>query len=565
MTRRRTLALARTSCTSALLVVLVGCANLAPEAPRNESSSSVFQSYRISEKTPEEKLARTRKMPDRDAPLPLVEIAAPQPLPEPIDLTCETDDLFQRIRNGFSMPDINTDLVLTQQQWYLNHPDYLRRIVERGRLYLHYIVEELDKRGMPMELALLPMVESAYNPMAYSRAKASGLWQFIPATGKRYNLDQDWWKDERRDIVASTSAALDYLQSIYEMHGDWHLALASYNWGEGAVARAINKNRSADLPTDYLSLNMPTETRNYVPKLQALKNIFNNRRLVAELNLPKVPNRPYFDTVVKTENIDVKVAAKLAEIPVQEFVALNPAHNRPVIKSETPIVIPAHKVEVFESNLEAHQESNKPLSSWQTYTLRAGEKLAAIAKRFGLTLASLKSINGFNSRSKPVPGTPLLVPNKNGGETASMAALPEQPRAPEAATEKTPSSRPYTVRKGETLATIARSHRTTVAELKRLNPSQANTIRPGVKLALPARASATTAGKRSDKNVAKAGPGTKNKKTAKLTRYTVRRGDTLASIARHFSVGTDDLKRWNPQSNKTLKPGNTLIIQGQNS
>jgi len=210
---------------------------------------------------------------------------------------------------------------------------------------------------MPMELALLPMVESAYNPTAYSRSRASGLWQFIPATGKQYKLEQNWWLDARRDIIASTAAALDYLQYIYELHGDWHLALASYNWGEGAVGRAINKNKALGLPTDYLSLSMPDETRQYVPKLQALKNIFSNPKVLTNLNLRGVPNRPYFATVTKTANIDVKLAAKLAEMPVQEFVALNPAHNRPVIKSETPLVIPADKVDRFINNLEAHEES----------------------------------------------------------------------------------------------------------------------------------------------------------------------------------------------------------------
>ena len=191
-----------------------------------------------------------------DSGLPKIEVSVPHQAPQAIDLTSDSAELFQRMRNGFSMPDINSDLVLYHQQWYMNRPDYLRRMVERSSLYLYYIVDEIEKRGMPMELALLPMVESAYNPMAYSRAKASGLWQFIPSTGKRYKLDQSWWKDERRDIVASTTAALDYLQLIYEMHGDWHLALASYNWGEGAVGRAIEKNRAQNLPTDYLSLTL---------------------------------------------------------------------------------------------------------------------------------------------------------------------------------------------------------------------------------------------------------------------------------------------------------------------
>jgi membrane-bound lytic murein transglycosylase D len=270
-------------------------------------------------------------------------------------------------------------------------------------------VEEVEKRGMPTEIALLPFIESAFNPHAYSRAKASGLWQFIPSTGKSYRLEQNWWVDERRDVIASTNAALDYLQTIYEMHGDWQLALASYNWGENAVAKAVARNHAKGMPTDYLNLSMPGETRYYVPKLQALKNVFSNPNVLANLNIRGVPNRPYFATVTKTANIDVKLAAQLAEMPVQEFVALNPAHNRPVIKSETPMVIPAHKVDTFISNLEAHEGSEKPLSSWQAYTLREGDRLEEVAPRFGMTLANLRSVNGINGRIKLAPGLTLLV------------------------------------------------------------------------------------------------------------------------------------------------------------
>lgn len=517
---------------------------------------------------------------------PVVEIPVQTPLPEPIDLTCDTDDLFQRIRNGFAMPDINNDLVLYHQQWYLNRPDYLRRMVERSSLYLFHIVNELEKRGMPMELALLPMVESAYNPMAYSRAKASGLWQFIPSTGKRYNLDQDWWQDERRDIVASTAAALDYLQSIYDMHGDWHLALASYNWGEGAVGRAISKNVAQGLPTDYQSLNMPGETKNYVPKLQALKNIFSNRAMVAELGLPTIPNQPYFSTVTKTANIDVTVAAKLAEMPVHEFVALNPSHNRPVIKSETPLVIPADKVETFISNVEAHESSNKPLSMWQTYVMRIGDRLDKIAAKFGISLAKLKEVNGIFGKAKAKPGLPLLVPDKSGANAntiaaaesatiVSPAAVAEAPATPRTETaSETAKAASHTVRHGETLPVIAKRYGLSVAELKRLNHLRSDKIAAGRRLTVsqpdtkiakadaPASKSgkAAKAGKNDQRDKAGAQAKT-DKKTPKVVRYTVRRGDTLASIARQFKVDKDDLARWNRVSPNALKPGKTLTIQ----
>ena len=290
-----------------VVVLLAGCAGIEPTSDQTPAGQAAKTS-RFSRSTGAGQIERVEL---KDGPKA-----------QTVDLTNAPDDVFQRIRRGFGMPDINDDLVLYHQQWYLNRPDYLRRMVDRSSRYLYHIVDELERRGMPTEIALLPMVESAYNPMAYSRSKASGLWQFIPATGKRYKLDQNWWKDERRDVVASTAAALDYLQSIYEMHGDWHLALASYNWGEGAVGRAIGKNRAQGLPTDYLSLTMPNETRNYVPKLQALKNIFSSPALMAQLEIPSVPNHPYFETLTQTADIDVGIAAKLAEMPLDEFVAL---------------------------------------------------------------------------------------------------------------------------------------------------------------------------------------------------------------------------------------------------
>ncbi len=546
---------------------LSGCAST-PPSPENSSSlqqDTSLHSLRISEQTP----SGTGK---QASPLDKIEIAEQPPIARTIDLTDEPDDLFQRLRHGFSMPDINDDLVLYHQQWYLNRPDYLRRMVDRSSRYLHHIVEELDKRGMPMELALLPMVESAYNPMAYSRAKASGLWQFIPSTGKRYNLDQNWWKDERRDIVASTIAALDYLQSIYELHGDWHLALASYNWGEGAVGRAFAKNRAQGLPTDYLNLTMPQETRNYVPKLQALKNIFRSWTLLVQLDLPQVPNRPFFATVTTDSHIDVKVAATLAEMPVQEFIALNPAHNRPVIKSDSELVIPAEKLDTFVSNLEAHAENNKPLSAWQSHTLRRGESLTTVARRFGMSVANLKAINGIKGKTRVGPGHTLLVAGQ-GGKT-DLSALPEQPRQADSSPEPQGKTRVHTIRRGESLLGIARHYGTTTAELKRINRLKSNALVAGARLQVPASAD-TAAGSRNTEasNTAKSvarNAGTPARKVsmnkpagkpAKVTRHVVRSGDTLYSIAKQYKVDTDDLMRWNKVSPNNLKPGKTLLIQ----
>ena len=317
---------------------------------------------------------------------------------------------------------------------------------------------------MPTELALLPMVESAFNPMAYSRSHASGLWQFIPSTGKSYNLLQNSWYDGRRDIVASTGAALDYLQFLYEMHGDWHLALASYNWGENAVARAIEKNKAKGLPTDYLSLTMPTETRYYVPKLQALKNIVANPHAFG-VDLEPVPNTPYFVTVQKTQDIDLHLAAKLANMPLSEFLALNPAHNRPVIVANgTPgLVLPADKAKIFLANLEEH---GQPLVSWQRYTLKRGDKLEQIAARHGISLARLKQVNGIGRRTKVAPGYQLLLPLK-GAQIEPLPAMYQPPAAAEARTAVRKLS--YTVKNGDTLFKIAQRFKVSTDDLRKWN------------------------------------------------------------------------------------------------
>jgi membrane-bound lytic murein transglycosylase D len=407
-----------------------------------------------------------------------------------IDRTAPVDDVWQRIRNGFAVPDLDSALVREKTRYYVARPDYLQRIVDRSRLYLYHIVEEIEKRGMPTELALLPMVESAFNPMAYSRAHASGLWQFIPGTGKRFELEQNWWYDGRRDIVESTNAALDYLTKLYEMHGDWHLALASYNWGENAVARAIAKNRAAGLPTDYASLKMPEETRHYIPKLQALKNIIANPEPLG-IVLGPIPNQPYFAAITKLRDIDVQLAARLAEMPVAEFIALNPGFSRPYIRAEmTPrIVLPADKVDVFHDNLSALGE--KSLVSWKTYHPRQGETFESIAKKHGITLGQLKEVNGIAPRSKAVPRL-LVVPTKAESSVGASSAqrLPIMYAPPIPVTTRKVF---HTVKKGETLTSIAKRYKVAVDDLKRWNGvSQAIA---GKTLAVEVRSASRTKGK----------------------------------------------------------------------
>lgn len=344
-----------------------------------------------------------------------------------LDLTRDAHDIWDRIRRGFGMTDLDSELVSEHQLFYLNRPAFLRTVFQRGGQYLYYIVDEIERRGLPTELALLPMVESNYNPLALSRAKASGLWQFIPSTGRNFNLTQNNWVDERRDVIASTNAALDYLEYLYEMHGDWHLALASYNWGEGAVGRAIKQNLDAGQPADYLNLRMPDETRNYVPKLQALKNIVGNPELFG-FELPHVDNDVHFTTVPAPRGIDLATAARLAEMSMDEFIALNPGYNKPVINSDNDVlIVPTDRAEQFRLRLSQHtvreplvqQTVKKTLSQAsvsniksRSYTVRKGDTLASIARKNGTTVDRIRALNNMGGRSNLSVGQTLMLPAK---------------------------------------------------------------------------------------------------------------------------------------------------------
>jgi membrane-bound lytic murein transglycosylase D len=384
--------------------------------------------------------------------------------PRAVDLSRPADDLWDRIRAGFTMEDLDSPLVGVRERWYAAQPDYLKRMVERSKLYLFYIVEELERRGMPSEIALLPMVESAFNPMAYSRSHASGLWQFIPSTGKKHQLTQNWWADERRDVIASTNAALDYLQALYDLYGDWHLALASYNYGENGVARAIERNKAKGLPTDYLNLKMPPETRGYVPKLQALKNIVANPDAFG-VTFEPIPNEPYFATVPTPSAIDIRLAAQFAEMSVDELIALNPAINRPMISGPhtQSLVLPADRVDNFQKNLEAYDQ---PLTSWQAYTMKHGDTLDKLAAKHGIAVSKLKLANGITSRTQVRPGFELLLPAKGSGVGAEpLPAVFHQPAIP----ARRGGGSVHIVRKGETLYGIARRYHVSTDNLLRWN------------------------------------------------------------------------------------------------
>lgn len=391
------------------------------------------------------------------------------------------ESIWKRVRDGFAMEDIDGPLVKRHQAWFINHPDYFQRMIERSRLYLYFIVDEIDKRNMPMEVALLPMIESAFNPIAYSRARAVGIWQFMPSTGKRYGLQQNWWYDGRRDVLTATRAALDYLETLHGQFGDWQLALASYNWGENAVARAMSRNRAQRKSTEYKHLRMPRETRNYLPKLQAVKNIIANPSLLRS-PLEDIPDQPYFTTIPAPDHIDLQLAAYLAEMSVDDFRLLNPGHTRPVIMSNGShsLLLPAEKAGIFHANLKSYE---RPLLSWQTYTLKKNENLNMVAAKFNMTPARLREINGLKGHVAVPSGRSLLVPLTEDGTASNLGETWNSPQfqAPE---DLYGGKVVYRVRPGDSLYYLASKHRVSVAALKEWNHLKGNHLRIGQRLTI---------------------------------------------------------------------------------
>lgn len=520
-------------------------------------------------------------------------------------------DLWQRIRNGFAMPAMEDEYVTRNQNRYAANPAYLERLFQRSSKYLYFVVNEVEKRGMPMEIALLPMIESAYNPQAYSHAKAAGLWQFIPSTGTHYGLEQTWWYDGRRDVYAATNAALDYLTMLHNMFGDWQLALAAYNWGEGAVQRAVNRNLAKGLPTDYRSLKMPAETRNYIPKLMAIRNLVATPEIYG-VNLPPLENKPYFSVVSTSRHMDLDLAAELAGMSITEFLMLNPAYNKPVIayKPERKLLVPIEKVDAFHEGL-ANRSGD--LLSWQAYQVTKGDTLETLSAQYGANPANLSAINRLSTpRLKPgqlvlVPRRtelasvtpPVATPTKSVApviETASseptnnqpteapveVAALTIAPETPKAETiisdtppnaviipetndaeiaQAAPAEAPvivakpryHVVDKGDTAFNIARRYGLSVDELLQINQLKNANLNLGKRLNVLADAAPVQAKEKvSQKATSKSKPS---------SQYTVQSGDNASKIARRFSVAVPELLRWNGlKSNSVLKPGDDLTI-----
>lgn len=416
---------------------LAGCASTPPTATPPQASASPESTTVINDIAPDHSLPGLKQ--------PVYPSSSLRPLsPQQIDsfavhtLTPPTD-IWERIRRGFAMPNLDNTLVHDREQWYIKRPDYIERMTERGNKYLFYIVEELERRDMPSELALLPFIESAFNPQAVSSAKAAGMWQFMPATGKYFDLKQNMFRDDRRDVLASTRAALDYLQKLYDMFGDWHLALAAYNWGEGNVGKAIAKNQKAGLGTGYQDLKMPMETEMYVPKLQAVKNLVATPMALG-VTLPLIENHPYFDTVDIERDIDVAIAAKLAEVSVEDFRALNPSATKPVLLAAvTPqILLPWDNAKQFQINLQAFSEGR--LANWTAWVAPRTLTTADAAKAVRMKESELRQINNIPSGMLIRAGSALVVRRSDGLDTDVSNHLADNGKlslSPETALRKT--------------------------------------------------------------------------------------------------------------------------------
>jgi peptidoglycan lytic transglycosylase D len=477
-------------------------------------------------------------------------------------------NVWDRVRQGLRMDPMNSPLVGLHARWYADHPAYVARMLERSRRYLYHIVGEVEQRGMPMEIALLPMIESGYNPQALSHSHAAGIWQFVPETGKHYGLMQNAWYDGRRDITAATQAALDYLQKLFMDFGSWELALAAYNCGEGCVSKAQQRNAARGLPTDYASLNLPIETKHYVPKLLAIKELIQEpRNFGVELN--DIPNEPYFTQVsLSQNNMDIRSAARLAGMNVDEFLSLNPAFPRSVIRSnsEVSVLVPVDKADEFQTNLEKGK-----WDSWQPVRARKGETPAQLAQRYGTTVARLREHNHFKlHRGRLVSRQIALVPVSTDSEVSNDKEIAtwaeaEKRSIPNDAQSASRSSRVHVVRKGETLVSIAHKYRVSTRALKHWNGLGNAHVKAGQRLAIKQAtflAHPRTSSKRSDQRFSQdlAHPAARNH-GGKARFYTVRRGDTLSSISDRFNIAMADLRRWNQIKGHRIEAGTKLVIR----
>lgn len=452
------------------------------------------------------------------------------------------EDIWERIRAGYKLQDqIGTNPRIERQRFgFASRPASIQQMAERSGPYIHYIVERLEENGMPLELALLPMIESSYNPLAYSPAHAAGLWQFIPSTGRHFNLRQTNWYDGRRDITASTNAAISYLKRLHDMfNGDWLLALAAYNAGEGTVSRAIERNQRKGLPTDYWNLPLPRETQDYVPKLLAVSQIIQTPASYG-VALAPIANEPYFEEVAIKHQLDLSQLAAMTDLDKEELFQLNPAYKQGItLDGPRRLLVPVDKADGLSESLSRLKPES--LVQWQRYQVRNGDSLHAIANRHHVTVSTLRDINRLSGNHLRV-GQTLLIP-QNAGSTP-LAPLFERSPSPPVAKQQAPAVRTYRVRRGDTLWGIAQRHGVSESDLRRWNQLQGSRLKAGQILSL---------------NTASAQPAASGQRQS-VTYYKVRRGDSLSTIAQRFSVRTQHIKQWNPSLGRILKPGQTLAL-----
>lgn len=471
----------------------------------------------------------------------------------------EQVDFWDRLRQGYGLPQLDNHRIDMERAWYQKHPAYMLRVTERGAPYLFHIVEELERRNMPLEIALLPIVESAFDPFAYSHGRASGMWQIIPGTGKMLGLKQNWWYDGRRDVVASTDAALRYLEGLHKrFDGDWLLALAAYNSGAGNVSKAIRRNKSLGKPIDFWNLRLPKETQAYVPRLLALSQLFLEPEKY-QLSFFPVANLPTFAAVDVGSQIDLAQAARLANLDIETLYLLNPAFNRWATDPQGPhkLLVPIEKAELFEQQLTGIPPQERV--TWQRYTIQRGDTLSGIAKKFELSVKSLKSINKLNSHIITA-GKTLMVPVAAQQDEHYSLSLDQRvsQRYQQVAQAKSGQSIDYTVKAGDSLWDISRHYKVGVRQLAKWNSmAPTDPIKPGQKLKIWTTAPSSQT---SSKASPQAAPGN-NAGIIRKVSYKVRSGDSLARIAQKFRVSIKDITRWNQISTaKYLQPGQSLTL-----
>ena len=473
--------------------------------------------------------------------------------PPPIEITPAPTgpaDLLDVLRAEFALSYEQNRRIEVQRDWYVRHPDYLNRVFTRAQRYMPHIRAELERRGLPVELALLPIVESAYDPFAYSHGRAAGLWQMIPGTARRFGIKQNWWYDGRRDIVDSTRAALDYLDYLHGLNdGDWLNAIASYNSGEGNVLRAVRRNKSAGKPTDFWNLSVPKETSAYVPKLLALVDIVKDPAKY-NLSLPVVPDEQQFVVSDIESQLDLALAAELAGVDVDTVYAYNPGYNRWSTDPAGPhsLLMPIDVSADFEKALAAVPASERV--RWKRHKIGNGETISEIAEQYHTTPASIRAANNLRGNTIRA-GHHLMIP-------VSTRPLAAYSQSADARLERTQNRKrsgnkfEHIVKSGESFWTISRRYKVTTRQLSAWNGmAPGDTLSVGKKLVVWSHADI---GPRTS-------PTSSLGNTTRKLSYTVRNGDSLYLIAKKFRISINELARWNNiDKDKILRPGQRLTM-----